>query len=348
MATLAVSPLRLALLALAWAGFIVYGSLLPFEHNGLSWEQAWARFQDIPYLDLDVVTRADWVANILLYMPLAFALTGALALRLRSVAARVLVGVFVALLGVALAVTVEFMQQFFPPRTVSINDLIAETIGTVLGVLAWLAFGPRLLALWGQLSLGGAPAWRALLWLYALAYGALALFPFDLLVSAQELTAKLANPGLVGWGVAGGCGGALGCSLRLGVEAAAVMPLGALLALVFVRLRVVSAFAAGLLLGLAIEAAQLLLASGVTITWAHWALLKNNRRDLIAGLILDAIWQNGILTGLALILVEFGVRMLALTTAYRLWEWYRPLIVLATLGTAWGLSRLVAEPEPSP
>lgn len=33
----------------------------------------------------------------------------------------------------------------------------------------------------------------------------------------------------------------------------------------------------------------LLLASGVTITWAHWGLLKNKRRNLIAGLVLTIL-----------------------------------------------------------
>lgn len=258
----------LALFALAWTAFVVYGSLLPFAPNDLSWAQAWAQFRDIPYLQLGVASRADWVANILLYLPLGFALTGALAARLRGWAPRLAVGALVVLLGFVLAVAVEFTQQFFPPRTVSLNDLIAETIGTVLGVAAWLACGPRLLALWGQFRLGGAQAWPALLALYALAYLALMLFPFDLLVSAPELAAKLANPALVGWGVAGACGSAAGCALRLVVEAAAALPLGALLALLLVRLglrpRVGVALAAGLALGLAIEAVQLLLASGVS------------------------------------------------------------------------------------
>lgn len=86
---------------------------------------------------------------------------------------------------------------------------------------------------------------------------------------------------------------------------------------------------------------------GVAMRWPIIMPITGARVILIAGLILDAIWQNGILTGFALILVEFGVRMIALTTAYRLWEWYRPLIVLATLGTSWGLSRLVAVPGQS-
>jgi|GEM_PF-1435161 len=62
---------------------------------------------------------------------------------------------------------------------------------------------------------------------------------------------------------------------------------------------------------------------------------------LISGLILDAIWQNGILTGMAVILVEFGVRMLTLTQAARLWEWFRPIFVLCALSGAYGLSLLV-------
>jgi cytochrome c oxidase subunit 3 len=47
----------------------------------------------------------------------------------------------------------------------------------------------------------------------------------------------------------------------------------------------------------------LLLSSGVTVTWAHWGLLKNNRKQLIAGLFLTVALG---LTFLALQIHEYG------------------------------------------
>jgi hypothetical protein len=51
---------------LLYLGFVVYGSLLPFQYRDLGLEQALARFAEISYLDLGVGSRADWVANIVL------------------------------------------------------------------------------------------------------------------------------------------------------------------------------------------------------------------------------------------------------------------------------------------
>lgn len=255
---------RLALAALAYAAFVVYGSLLPFDFRPQPWDQAWTRFQAIPYLELGVASRADWVANILLYIPLAFATTGAVVGATTSLVARLLGAGLVAVTCVGLAFAVEFAQLAFPPRTVSQNDLIAETIGTLIGAAAWLGAGERLLTLWQRFRAGGPHAWRAMLALYVLAYAALTFFPYDLLVSTRELGAKLANPGQVGLVVAGSCGGFVGCSVKLGAEAVIAAPLGALLGLAFPALRAGAALALGAAVGVVIELTQLILASGVT------------------------------------------------------------------------------------
>ncbi|MFZ5816028.1 MAG: ATP-binding protein [Bacillota bacterium] len=84
---------------------------------------------------------------------------------------------------------------------------------------------------------------------------------------------------------------------------------------------------------------------GIAMRWPVIMPQTGVRVILIAGLLIEAVWRGGLLTGYTLILVEFGVRMLALHTAYRLWEWYRPLIILITLGAAWGLSELVKSPH---
>ena len=69
---------------LAYAVFVVYGSLVPLDFHYRPLAAAWDAFLQTPYLHLDVGSRADWVANILLYIPLGFFATGWLAAVSRS------------------------------------------------------------------------------------------------------------------------------------------------------------------------------------------------------------------------------------------------------------------------
>lgn len=248
---------RLIAACAAYAFFVVYGSLVPLDFVPLAPTEALARFSRIPFLDLDVASRADWVANGVLYLPLGvLAAASARALR-GGGAAPWLAFVVVA----ALAVAVEFAQLFFPPRTVSQNDLLAEFIGAGLGIV----LAPLALAAAGRLRAGlagGLPVWGPrLLELYALAWVALALFPYDLLLSPAELADKLRS-GQCGWLFAATDHAPM-AALKLAVEAAMAAPLGWLLALRW-RVRPATAAAAGAAVGLVLEVAQLLLASGVS------------------------------------------------------------------------------------
>ena len=126
------------LLALGYLFFVVYGSLLPFEFKPLSFAGAWDRFQSIPWLKLGIEQRADWVANLLLYIPLGFFVCGLLVGRSRRVAV-LLIGLALAwIFGSLVAAGVEYLQIFFPQRTFSLNDLYAEIFGTLLGAVFWL------------------------------------------------------------------------------------------------------------------------------------------------------------------------------------------------------------------
>lgn len=257
-----------AVAAVAWAVFVAYGSLVPLEFRPRP--DAWQAFLATPYLALGVGSRADWVANILLYLVLAYFTTGAVWTSRKGRATRLLaLGI---LLGacLALAVGVEFLQLYFPPRTVSLNDLLAESIGTALGCGIWFASGPRFTAMWERFVAGGAHSLRALLALYATGYIAFSLFPYDFLISSAELSAKLAREGSLALGPAASCGAGLNCGVKLLAEAVLTMPFGALLALAARRpdARPPPGALAGLALGLAIgaviEAMQILLASGTT------------------------------------------------------------------------------------
>jgi len=246
-----------------YAALVVYGSLVPFDYRALPLEEAWARFQAIPYLDLGVGARGDWVANFLLYVPLGFfaATFGHRRFAPERVRVLALLGGFV--VCAALAVAVEFVQIFFAPRTVSLNDLIAELLGVPAGIVLWQGSRRWLAATWARVAAGGREALTGALALYALAYLGLALFPYDFLLSADEIGWKLATSH---YGLAlapGACETALRCTARLGADGLASVPLGALIALAG-GLGLGRALLLGLGIGLSVEGAQFFVASGVS------------------------------------------------------------------------------------
>ena len=191
--SLSISSARFSILALAIAYtlFAIYGSLVPlnFQHHSL--REAFEAFSNIRYLDLKIGNRADWVANILLFIPLAFFWCGVL-WPARGLVVRVLIALWVLIACFGLSVAIEFVQFYFPPRTVSLNDILAESIGAVVGVIAWCIFGRRLsewLAGWrsarGSLALSG-----RLLYLYIFVLFTYNLLPLDLTLSPIEIFHK--------------------------------------------------------------------------------------------------------------------------------------------------------------
>ncbi len=71
---------QLGLLTLLYALFCLYGSWVPFHFRGVGLDEAMDRFRNLPYLQIGVGRRADWVANLLLFMPLGFLGMGSLRL----------------------------------------------------------------------------------------------------------------------------------------------------------------------------------------------------------------------------------------------------------------------------
>lgn len=133
----------LACAAVLYLLFVVYGSLVPLEFKAMPFDQAWHRFRHIPYLDLGIGSLADWVANILLMIPLAF-LWFTLLTKNSGFPAKAVVFLAVLFFCCLLALGIEFTQIFFPQRTVSINDLIAEAWGSAIGAAAGWIYGDQL------------------------------------------------------------------------------------------------------------------------------------------------------------------------------------------------------------
>jgi len=260
-----ISPGAAARAAAVCAVAITYLSLVPFEPRNVSLERAWEIFRNAPLLDLGLLDRADWIANLVAYVPLGFLLAAAFQGQdLRRWFWPATLAVAAATL---LAFAVEFTQVFFGPRTVSQNDLIAEAIGATAGALAWPLARDRLGRWARMLESGGEQALLAVLGAYALAYLGLSLFPYDFVTSASELAWKIRS-GSYGLLFAGSQCEATGrCILRLGVEVLACAPLGWLWALWRRepgRASAVRALALGALLGLVLELVQFLVASGIS------------------------------------------------------------------------------------
>jgi VanZ family protein/O-antigen ligase len=256
------SPRKLMWLgALLYATFVIYGSLVPLDYHALPWDEAVARFRRIPFLELGIGSRADWVANLILYIPLGYLMMGALAGRSRSLVIRSGSALLTGALLAMLAISIEFVQEFFPQRTVSLNDLYAEWLGAAIGIVLWTFTGRSLSGIWQRFELGGTRAIRASLMLYVLLYLFLSLFPYDFLLDAGEWHDHLRS-GNVGWLWAGSCG--LGCWAKLVVEMLAVIPFGLLLANPSGRLSLIAVASVGVVLGLTIEILQLSIASGIS------------------------------------------------------------------------------------
>ena len=179
------------LIAVVYTVFVMYGSLVPLKFHALPWDVAVARFGAIPFLKLGIGSRADWVANLLLFIPLTYLWMGAMTAgggRLRNLAATL------ALVpaATALSVGIEFTQLFFPQRTVSQNDIFAEALGGLVGVLAWWGTGRRFtdwLQSW-QHSHTRATLAERLAWTYLAGVVFYNVMPLDLTISLVEIFHK--------------------------------------------------------------------------------------------------------------------------------------------------------------
>jgi glycopeptide antibiotics resistance protein len=149
--------------AAAFLAFVIYGSLIPFHYRPLPWNEALAQFKavltgaekDSPLEVKEIVTRlraaltlrgfhsrSDFLANILLFVPLGFLILGSLAVD-RPWWVGLVWTPLVLLFGLSLSTAIEFTQTFFPPRNPDLNDILGETLGAGIGAASWLAVGQR-------------------------------------------------------------------------------------------------------------------------------------------------------------------------------------------------------------
>lgn len=246
--------------------FILYGSLLPFEYRQVSMEKALSSFANISYLKLGIASRADWIANILIYLPLSFFSLAWLEPKNRSFFFKIPAILTIFLGYSAAAIAIEFCQIFISPRTVSLNDIMAEMIGISMGLLLWLAFGRRLLGYCIEIVKGGNKAIGSALILYGLFYSALCLFPYDFIVSLSDLSWKLSSGNYALFLLPSAFDRPLYSLMGLGLELLLTIPLGILMVKKMVGNSgmIFKLMVLGGLFGFLIEGIQFFLASGVS------------------------------------------------------------------------------------
>ncbi len=179
-----------AWLTAAFAAFALYGSLVPLDFRPLPWKEAWRRWDEVCSQPVRVESRSDWAANILLFVPLGF--LGLAALCADRGRAADWWAVPTACLWAAFSALLEFLQLYFPPRDSSLNDVVAESTGAVLGIVLWVAAGRRLTrgarAAWAGTEGDGTAARLLIAYLVVLAL--VQVFPPNLTLSPVELYHK--------------------------------------------------------------------------------------------------------------------------------------------------------------
>jgi VanZ family protein len=133
-------------LLLGFVFLAVYGSLVPLQLAPMDWPTALARFQAILQEPVSLASRTDFATNVLLFIPIGFLAIGLVQGAQPSDWRRGIGIVLVVVACAGLSLTIEFGQLWVADRTSSQSDVVAETLGGLLGATAWLFLGPVLVA----------------------------------------------------------------------------------------------------------------------------------------------------------------------------------------------------------
>jgi VanZ family protein len=181
--------LRLA--AIGYALFVAYGCLIPLRFYPIPWEVSLERYEHILRLVPGRFSRSDWLANVLLFVPITFFWMAALWPGRRPLAAS-LRAALVWAAAVLFQMALEFGQVFVPGRSVSLQDVIAAMQGAAVGIVLWATAGGRVLShveLWDERrGAEGLASWA--LAPYAMALILFNLLPLDMTFSPGKLLAK--------------------------------------------------------------------------------------------------------------------------------------------------------------
>lgn len=181
------------LLLALYAALTVAGSLTPFSFQAASVDAALSIYGREMGRAIEFSDRADWLSNVLLFVPLGFLAMAACCGARRRFARRAATSFLVVIGCLLFSASIELAQVWFPSRTVNPNDVAAETLGAALGVVVFLLVGDRLVAMASSVLATRRPLCRSekLLACYAAAVLVYAAWPFDFTISPSDLAGKL-------------------------------------------------------------------------------------------------------------------------------------------------------------
>ncbi len=175
-------PYRIDIFTIAFAAFIIYGSLLPFDFSVQQQDRIHATFLGIP---ITHVGLPDAMSNIALYLPLGLALRASLARRKYK---RFTAAFFCLAFALLLSYGLELVQTIVYSRIASVGDVVCNVLGTAVGILVYLPesklFGRFISALKRDL-LRTPTALVAGVWTCVVALAALA--PFDVTLDVSRI-----------------------------------------------------------------------------------------------------------------------------------------------------------------
>lgn len=185
-----------ALLVVGSAAFTLFGSLVPFEFQSRTWRQTVDSFAWAMQHRLKLESRSDGIANVMLGVPLGFGLLGMLcADRMVPKWRTVLYGLMFLPACCGFAASVEFSQLYVPTRTCAGSDVLAQTVGSAIGMIAWLIRGQWLTEEIRKATTGiGAPG-RFLIG-YILLLGFIQALPLDVSLSPADVYHKFRDGGV--------------------------------------------------------------------------------------------------------------------------------------------------------
>ena len=180
----------LLLLAVLFVAFAAYGSFVPLRLRHVGLGDAMRQFATTPLVSVGRASGSDFITNVLLFVPIGFLLLGAFADRSRGLAIALLFPVLA--IAATLSMAIEFGQIFVQGRTPSWNDVVAETLGAVIGAVAWVAVGSAVVEWLAELFRSESETDRVyrILGAYVGVWAALGLLPFDFTVRLEELAEK--------------------------------------------------------------------------------------------------------------------------------------------------------------
>jgi VanZ family protein len=183
-----------AWLAAGVIAFAIYASVLPFRFRRLPLDLAIEHFTTLMMSPLPGrISRTNFLANVLLFVPIGFGMAGAFLLdRRRTVAAVFRTAAATLALSLAVSITAEFLQEFVPGRVPTRSDVEAQVVGWAIGFGCWLVAG-QWITEWlrqAQRERGTDRLGEALM-AYAAVWTLVSLAPFDITLDLGELAQRV-------------------------------------------------------------------------------------------------------------------------------------------------------------